>query len=61
MRLCVGVRVCVCVSVCVRACVRVCECGCVGSAFPVSQTGVIELTGFSVFGGRGEIGIFRIH
>lgn len=25
------------------------------------ETGVIELRGFSVFGGRGEIGIFRIH
>lgn len=27
----------------------------------VCETGVIELRGFSVFGGRGEIGIFRIH
>lgn len=27
----------------------------------VCETRVIELRGFSVFGGRGEIGIFRIH
>lgn len=41
---------CVCMSVCVhRVSSGVCE------------MGVIELRGFSVFGGRGEIGIFRIH
>lgn len=51
----VGMDVCVSMitsegmSVCVLSCLDVCE------------TGVIELRGFSVFGGRGEIGIFRFH
>lgn len=34
---------------------------CVLSCLDVCETGVIELRGFSVFGGRGEIGIFRFH
>lgn len=37
-----------------------CVCVCLRSRL-VCETGVIELRGFSVFGGRGEIGIFRIH
>lgn len=41
--------------------VRVWVCVCVLSCLDVCETGVIELRGFSVFGGRGEIGIFRFH
>lgn len=36
-------------------------CMCVCARGGERETGVIELRGFSVFGGRGEIGIFRIH
>lgn len=55
----------------VKACMDMCVCAydykrgcaqvCVLSCPDVCETGVIELRGFSVFGGRGEIGIFRIH
>lgn len=51
----------VCVSMITSEGVRVRACVCVLSCLDVCETGVIELRGFSVFGGRGEIGIFRFH
>ena len=42
-------------------CPRVCVCVCVSSHLDVCARGVIELRGFSVFGGKEEIGIFRFH
>lgn len=56
----VCIDMCVCVYVCEDASECVCMCVHVVSS-GVCRTGVIELRGFSVFGGRGEIGIFRIH
>lgn len=51
----------VCVSMIASEGMRVCVHACVLSCLRVCETGVIELRGFSVFGGRGEIGIFRFH
>lgn len=48
----------VCMDVCVS---MITMCVWVLSYLDVCETGVIELRGFSVFGGRGEIGIFRFH
>lgn len=50
----------VCVSMITSEGMRERECVCV-FCLDVCETGVIELRGFSVFGGRGEIGIFRFH
>ena len=61
MDACVRLYVCVC-EITSEDASGVCVCVCVHAVSSgACETGVIELRGFSVFGGRGEIGIFRIH